>query len=246
MKKKKIEIMDTTLRDGEQTSGMSFSEDEKLTISKLLLKELKVDRIEVASARVSSGEFKAVSKIIDWATSENLENKVEILTFIDNGISIDWMKKSGAKVQNLLSKGSLNHLKHQLKKTPKEHFKDVDLAIRKAYKNNIKTNIYLEDWSNGMKDSKNYVIKFLNFLKNQPVDRILLPDTLGVLNPYETSQYLKEIIGTFPGIHFDFHAHNDYDLSVANTLEAINAGCSGIHTTINGMGERAGLSLIHI
>ena len=197
--------MDTTLRDGEQTSGMSFSEDEKLTISKLLLKELKVDRIEVASARVSSGEFKAVSKIIDWATSENLENKVEILTFIDNGISIDWMKKSGAKVQNLLSKGSLNHLKHQLKKTPEEHFKDVDLAIRKAYKNNIKTNIYLEDWSNGMKDSKNYVIKFLNFLKNQPVDRILLPDTLGVLNPYETSQYLKEIIGTFPGIHFDFH-----------------------------------------
>ena len=232
--------MDTTLRDGEQTSGMSFSEDEKLTISKLLLKELRVDRIEVASARVSSGEFKAVSKIIDWATSENLENKVEILTFIDNGISIDWMKKSGAKVQNLLSKGSLNHLQHQLKKTPKEHFKDVDLAIRKAYKNNIKTNIYLEDWSNGMKDSKNYVIKFLNFLKNQPVDRILLPDTLGVLNPYETSQYLKEIIGTFPGIHFDFHAHNDYDLSVANTLEAINAGCSGIHTTINGMGERAG------
>ena len=147
--------MDTTLRDGEQTSGMSFSEDEKLTISKLLLKELKVDRIEVASARVSSGEFKAVSKIIDWAASENLENKVEILTFIDNGISIDWMKKSGAKVQNLLSKGSLNHLQHQLKKTPKEHFKDVDLAIRKAYKNNIKTNIYLEDWSNGMKDSKN-------------------------------------------------------------------------------------------
>ena len=57
-------------------------------------------------------------------------------------------------------------------------------------------------------------------------------DTLGVLNPYETSQYLKEIIGTFPGIHFDFHAHNDYDLSVANTLEAINAGSSGIHTTI--------------
>ena len=118
MKKKKIEIMDTTLRDGEQTSGMSFSEDEKLTISKLLLKELRVDRIEVASARVSSGEFKAVSKIIDWAKSENLENKVEILTFIDNGISIDWMKKSGAKVQNLLSKGSLNHLKHQLKKNP--------------------------------------------------------------------------------------------------------------------------------
>ena len=155
--------MDTTLRDGEQTSGMSFSEYEKLTISKLLLKELKVDRIEVASARVSSGEFKAVTKIIDWAKSENLVDKVEILSFLDNGISIEWMKKTGAKVQNLLAKGSLNHLKYQLKKTQNQHFKDVELSIQNARKNNIKTNIYLEDWSNGMKDSKNYVIKFLSF-----------------------------------------------------------------------------------
>ena len=129
MNKKKIEIMDTTLRDGEQTSGMSFSEYEKLTISKLLLKDLKVDRIEVASARVSSGEFNAVKKIIDWAKSENIEKKVEILTFIDNGISIDWMIKSGAKIQNLLSKGSINHLKYQLKKTPKEHFSNVEQII---------------------------------------------------------------------------------------------------------------------
>ena len=240
MKRKKIEIMDTTLRDGEQTSGMSFSEHEKLTISKLLLKELKVDRIEVASARVSSGEFKAVSKIIDWAKSENLVDKVEILSFLDNGISIEWMKKTGAKVQNLLAKGSLNHLKYQLKKTQNQHFKDVELSIQNARKNNIKTNIYLEDWSNGMKDSKNYVIKFLSFLKNQPVERVLLPDTLGVLNPVETFKYLNEVIINYPDIQFDFHAHNDYDLSVANTLESIKAGCCGIHTTINGMGERAG------
>ena len=184
--------------------------------------------------------LKLFQKIIDWAKSENLENKVEILTFLDNGISIEWMKKTGAKVQNLLAKGSLNHLKHQLKKTPKQHFKDVEISIQNARKNNIKTNIYLEDWSNGMKDSKNYIIKFLSFLKNQPVERILLPDTLGVLNPVETSDYLNEVIGNYPDIHFDFHAHNDYDLSVANTLESIKAGCNGVHTTINGMGERAG------
>ena len=122
--------MDTTLRDGEQTSGMSFSEYEKLTISKLLLKDLMVDRIEVASARVSSGEFNAVKKILDWARTENIENKVEILTFIDDGISLDWMNKSGAKIQNLLSKGSLNHLKYQLKKTPQQHFNDVEKIIQ--------------------------------------------------------------------------------------------------------------------
>jgi D-citramalate synthase len=240
MSKKKVEIMDTTLRDGEQTSGMSFSEYEKLTISKLLLKDLKVDRIEVASARVSSGEFNAVKKIIDWAKSENFERKVEILTFIDSGISIDWMIKSGAKIQNLLSKGSINHLKYQLKKTPLEHFNDVERIIEIAVKNKIETNIYLEDWSNGMKNSKDYVFSFLDFLSNQPVKRILLPDTLGILNPSESYDFINEVITKYPEIHFDFHAHNDYDLSVANALEGLKAGCHGIHTTINGMGERAG------
>ena len=232
--------MDTTLRDGEQTSGMSFSEYEKLTISKLLLKDLMVDRIEVASARVSSGEFNAVKKILDWAKKENLENKIEILTFIDDGISLDWMNKSGAKVQNLLSKGSLNHLKYQLKKTPQQHFNDVEKIIEIANKNKIETNIYLEDWSNGMKNSKDYVFSFLKFLEKMPIKRVLLPDTLGVLNPEDAYNYLNEIILKYPNIHFDFHAHNDYDLSVANTLEGLKAGCHGIHTTINGMGERAG------
>ena len=232
--------MDTTLRDGEQTSGMSFSEYEKLTISKLLLRDLMVDRIEVASARVSSGEFNAVKKILDWARTENIENKVEILTFIDDGISLDWMNKSGAKIQNLLSKGSLNHLKYQLKKTPKQHFNDVEKIIEIANKNKIETNIYLEDWSNGMKNSKDYVFRFLNSLEKMPIKRVLLPDTLGVLNPEDAYNYLNEIILKYPNIHFDFHAHNDYDLSVANTLEGLKAGCHGIHTTINGMGERAG------
>ena len=240
MKQNRIEIMDTTLRDGEQTSGMSFSEYEKLTISKLLLNDLKVDRIEVASARVSSGEFNAVKKIINWAKSENLENRIEILTFIDDGISLDWMKKTGAKVQNLLSKGSLNHLKHQLNKTPEQHFNDVEKIIKSGLENKIQTNIYLEDWSNGMKSSKDYVYSFLDFLKNMPVKRVLLPDTLGILNPDETFKFLNEITLKYPNIHFDFHAHNDYDLSVANTLEGLKAGCHGIHTTINGMGERAG------
>ncbi|MGS0528355.1 hypothetical protein ACU8V7_27220 [Zobellia nedashkovskayae] len=117
--KRKLEIMDTTLRDGEQTSGVSFSVSEKLTLAKLLVEELKVDRIEVASARVSDGELEAVKQISKWASEENCIDKVEVLTFVDGGVSIEWMKKE-AKVQNLLTKGSLNHLTHQLKKnTPR-------------------------------------------------------------------------------------------------------------------------------
>ncbi len=240
MNKRRIEIMDTTLRDGEQTSGVSFSVSEKLTVAKLLLDELKVDRIEIASARVSDGELKAVQEITQWAKENDYLDRVEILTFVDGGVSLEWMDNAGAKVQNLLTKGSLNHLTHQLKKTPEEHFNDISEIVEQASQKGIKTNVYLEDWSNGMRNSKEYVFQYLDFLTQQQVDRILLPDTLGVLTHSETFDYISEIIQRYPNAHFDFHGHNDYDLGVANVMEAIKAGCHGIHLTVNGMGERAG------
>ena len=235
-----IEIMDTTLRDGEQTSGVSFSASEKLTIAQLLLTEVKVDRIEVASARVSEGEFQAVKKIVEWANSKGLVDRIEVLTFVDGETSVNWMKETGAKVMNLLTKGSLNHLTHQLKKTPEQHFKEIAEVIALAAKNNIACNVYLEDWSNGMRHSPEYVFQYLDFLSTQPVKRILLPDTLGILIPSETFEYISEIVKRYPTIHFDFHAHNDYDLGTANVLEAVKAGIQGLHLTVNGMGERAG------
>jgi len=240
MKKRSVEIMDTTLRDGEQTSGMSYSASEKLTITKLLIEELKVDRIEVASARVSKGEFDAVNRITNWAKEKKFLNKIEILTFLDNGISLEWMLKTGAKVQNLLTKGSLNHLTHQIQKTPKQHFIEISNSVNSAKREGISTNVYLEDWSNGMKNSKDYVFEYLDFLTQQPIERVLLPDTLGILSPSETFYFISEITNRYPKTHFDFHAHNDYDLSVSNVIEALKAGCHGLHLTVNGMGERAG------
>ena len=237
---KKVEIMDTTLRDGEQTSSVSFSASEKLTIAKLLLEELKVDRIEIASARVSEGEFQAVKSVTEWAEQQGYIEAVEVLTFVDNGVSIDWMINAGAKVQNLLTKGSLNHLTHQLKKTSNQHFKEIENIVLLAQNNDIETNVYLEDWSNGMRNSKAYVFEFLDFLSTQPIKRIMLPDTLGVLTPRESFGFVSEIKETYPNLHFDFHAHNDYDLGVSNAMEALKAGADGLHLTINGMGERAG------
>src|SRR6185503_10301949 len=169
-----IEIMDTTLRDGEQTSGVSFSASEKLTIAQLLLTEVKVDRIEIASARVSEGEFDAVKAVTKWAKANGLLNRVEVLTFVDGDVSVQWMQKAGAKVMNLLTKGSLNHLTHQLKKKPEQHFAEVAEVIRQARKKGIECNVYLEDWSNGMRHSKEYVFQYLDFLQGQPVRRIML------------------------------------------------------------------------
>ncbi|WP_159020278.1 alpha-isopropylmalate synthase regulatory domain-containing protein [Algibacter sp. L3A6] len=240
MEVKRIEIMDTTLRDGEQTSSVSFSASEKLTIAKLLLEELKVDRIEIASARVSEGELQAVKDVTAWAKETNYLNAVEVLTFVDKGISINWMLEAGAKVQNLLTKGSLNHLTHQLKKTPNQHFTEIKENINQATEQGIETNIYLEDWSNGMRNSKAYVFEFLEFLSTQSVKRVMLPDTLGILTPEESFDFVKEIKDKYPSLHFDFHAHNDYDLGVANVMAGLKAGADGLHLTVNGMGERAG------
>jgi (R)-citramalate synthase len=240
MERRKIEIMDTTLRDGEQTSGVSFSMSEKLTITQLLLEELNVDRVEIASARVSEGEFQAVQSILSWAEENGYSDRIEVLSFVDGGVSIDWMVKSGVKVQNLLTKGSLNHLTYQLKRTPEQHFADINQVISLAQSKGIATNVYLEDWSNGMRNSPAYVYQMLDFLSTQTVKRILLPDTLGILTPDETFRFVSDIRSRYPGLHLDFHAHNDYDLAIANVLEAIKAGADGLHLTVNGMGERAG------
>lgn len=240
MKTRHLEIMDTTLRDGEQTSGVSFSVSEKLTIAQLLLTEVKVDRIEIASARVSEGEFNAVKRITSWAEANGFLDKVEVLTFVDGDTSVNWMISAGARVMNLLTKGSLNHLTYQLKKEPEQHFKEIADVINLAGKKGIDSNIYLEDWSNGMRHSPEYVFEYLEFLSTQPVKRILLPDTLGVLTPAETFSFISQITSKYPHLHFDFHGHNDYDLGVANALEAVKAGAKGLHLTVNGMGERAG------
>jgi D-citramalate synthase len=237
---RKIEIMDTTLRDGEQTSGVSFMPLEKLQIAKLLLDELKVDRIEVASARVSEGEMEGVKRITQWASEKGYLEKVEVLGFVDTPASVDWIVEAGGRVLNLLTKGSLNHLIHQLRKTEEQHFSDIQKCVAYARSKGLSVNVYLEDWSNGMRNSLEYTMDLIEMLAQLRVRRIMLPDTLGLLNPREVAHFVKLITSEFPDTHFDFHAHNDYDLSVANVLEAIYNGIGGIHTTVNGLGERAG------
>lgn len=239
-KQVKIEIMDTTLRDGEQTSGVSFVPHEKLMIARLLLEELKVDRVEVASARVSDGEFDAVKMICDWAARRSLLHKVEVLGFVDGHTSVDWIKNTGCRVLNLLCKGSLKHCTHQLNKSPDEHIQEISDVVAYASEQGIEVNAYLEDWSNGMKDSPDYVFALVDALQHTTIKRFMLPDTLGVLNPLQVIEFMRKMVKRYPNLHFDFHAHNDYDLAVSNVLAAVLSGAKGLHTTINGLGERAG------
>jgi len=239
-KKGLIEIMDTTLRDGEQTSGVSFVPHEKLMIARALLQDVNVDRIEVASARVSEGEKEAVSRICKWAAQAGYLDRVEVLGFVDRGVSLQWIREAGCININLLTKGSENHCRNQLRKTPEEHFSDIRKEIALAHEMGIGVNIYLEDWSNGIKHSPRYVTSMIEALRDCGIRRFMLPDTLGILNPLEILSFMKKMVKLYPDLHFDFHAHNDYDLAISNVLGAVLGGCKGIHTSVNGLGERAG------
>ena len=129
-----IEIMDTTLRDGEQTNGVSFVPHEKLIVARMLLQDLNVDRIEVASARVSDGEKEAVRSICKWARMAGKLDRVEVLGFVDGTTSIDWIDDCGCQIINLLCKGSERHCVYQLGKTLEAHLADIHQSINYAHR----------------------------------------------------------------------------------------------------------------
>jgi len=240
MEQRFVEILDSTLRDGEQTNGVSFLPHEKMMIARMLLRDVNVDRIEVGSARVSDGEKDAVKKICRYALQIGLLDRVEVLGFVDNHKSIDWIADCGGRVINLLAKGSLKHCMQQLGKTPQEHIDDIHESVTYARQLGISVNLYLEDWSNGMKDSPDYVFQLMDALVDSGIRRFMLPDTLGIMNPLQVIDYFRKMVKRYPDIHFDFHAHNDYDLAVSNSLAAVYSGAQGLHVTVNGLGERCG------
>lgn len=235
-----VEIMDSTLRDGEQTSGVSFLPHEKLMIARMLMNDINVDRLEVASARVSNGERDAVKMICRYAETVGMLNKVEVLGFVDRNLSIDWISDCGCRNINLLAKGSAKHCVQQLGKKPEDHLADILRTLDYADAKGVGVNLYLEDWSSGMSDSPDYIYSMMETLVKTPIQRFMLPDTLGITNPLQVIEFFRKMRKRYPDVHFDFHAHNDYDLAVSNSLAAVLCGAKGLHVTVNGLGERCG------
>ena len=232
--------MDTTLRDGEQTPNVSYTPTEKLQLARMLLVDLEVDRIEMASTRVSAGERESAQMITKWARKESLIQRVEMLGYTDGKKSVDWICDAGGKVMNLLTKGSERHCTMQLGLSPEVHRAKISETIRYARRKRLTVNVYLEDWSSGVRDSFDYVFAMVQALRELRVARIYLADTLGVFSPADVSRYVGLMTATWPAVDFEYHGHNDYGLATANCLAAIQAGARGVHTSVNGMGERAG------
>ncbi|MEX2353113.1 MAG: 2-isopropylmalate synthase, partial [Gammaproteobacteria bacterium] len=189
-----IEIMDTTLRDGEQTQGVSFTPDEKINIAQALLKKLNVDRVEIASAGVSMGEKSAVTSIHEWAAEQGFLDRVEVLGFVDHNRSVDWIHETGGRKINLLAKGSEKHCRTQLHKTLAEHVADIYRTVDYALEKGFKVNMYLEDWSNGYRDNPEYVYGLMDAMANRGISRFLLPDTLGVMSPDEVYSCISDMV----------------------------------------------------
>jgi (R)-citramalate synthase len=240
-RQRRIQLMDTTLRDGEQTPDVAFCGEEKLLIVEQLLERVGVDRVEVCSARVSPGEQATAARIAQWAAERGRTRQIEALGFVDGHRSATWLTSAGITRMNLLVKGSERHCRLQLGMSPAEHLSRIAATLEAAERSGVKlSGVYLEDWSRGCRESPAYVSTLVKGLQGLGARRIYLADTLGVLGPADVLREVRRMCRSFPSVAFEFHAHNDYGLATANCLAAVRAGARGLHTTVNGLGERAG------
>lgn len=243
---KTVEVLDTSLRDGDQTPGYNFRSRVKPRIGKYLLDMLNVDSIEIATAGADQYELEAAKELVEWAKEKDYLGRLEVLLRL-NSDDFSWVMDSGVRVVNLLGKGSLEQLA-KIEKSGNDrnnesnHKRKISNMMRlaKGSGEDFTVNLYLEDWSTGIQHSNDYVLRMVEFARQKGINRVMLPDTRGILSPEQAFKYVGEMVKEFPDVTFDFHAHHDYGQAVWASVAAVKAGAKRVHATVNGMGERAG------
>lgn len=229
MGKMKINVFDTTLRDGEQTPGVSLKPNEKLRIATKLT-ELGVDVIEAGTAITSTGEREAIKLI----TQENLDAEIATLARplkkdINSAIECN------VDTVNLVVSTSKIHMDYKLNKSPETILEETINAIEYSKDHGLLVEISGEDASRA---DINFVNKLFTESIKIGADRVCVCDTVGILTPDKTQELFKNLNKFNPVL--SVHCHNDFGLAVANTVSAIQNGATQFHATINGIGERAG------
>ncbi len=228
---KRIRVFDTTLRDGEQTPGVSLTPEKKLAVAKQL-DQLGVDVIEAGFAAASEGELEALKLI----AGEGL--RAEVCSFA-RGVQedIDAVLKSGASSVFLVIPSSDMHIHHKLKKTREDMLALTGECVQYAKDQGLMVEL-------GPEDSTRSNIVFLKEMIAQGVsagaDRVTPCDTVGVLTPEKTYEFFWDLKKTFPHVPLGVHCHDDFGMAVANSVAALRAGAKEVHVTLNGLGERAG------
>jgi 2-isopropylmalate synthase len=226
----RIRIFDTTLRDGEQTPGISLSPDQKLSIAKKL-DELGVDAIEAGFPVISEGELKAVKMITGEGLSCEIcglarTSKKDIDAAVDAGLSY---------IHTFIATSDI-HLEYKLKMTREQALEKAIDAVEYGKSRGLQVEFSAED---ATRTDRTFLKHVFGEVAKAGADRIDIPDTVG----YSTPEYIAEITRDAieaTQLPISIHCHNDFGLAVANSLSGIRAGAQCAHVTINGIGERAG------
>jgi len=227
---KNIKIDDTTLRDGEQTAGVVFANDEKIYIAKML-DRIGVHQIEAGIPTMGGDEKDAIKAI----TALNLNCSIlgwnrAVVSDIDDSI------ECGVDAVAISISSSDIHIEHKLRKSREWVLESVRTSVDHAKKYNLYVSVNAEDAS---RSDMEFLLQFARTAKDTGADRMRYCDTLGILDPFETFMRVKTI-KDIVGIDIEMHTHNDFGMAIANAIAGVKAGATYVNTTINGLGERAG------
>lgn len=227
---KRVLVLDTTLRDGEQTPGVSLTPEQKLNIAKAL-DELGVDFIEAGSAITSEGERKGIKKI----ANEGLKAKVFSFARLLKQ-DIDLALECDVDGIFLVAPTSDLHIKYKLGSTREKVLKSIEESIEYCRKHDLLVDLCCED---GSRTSPEFLLKVLKTAEKAKADRLTLADTVGALTPGRMSDMIKPLAKNAK-IPLGVHCHDDLGMATANTVAAVRSGASVVDVTVNGLGERAG------
>ena len=234
----RVRIFDTTLRDGEQAAGVSFSADEKLQIARLL-ERMGVDCIEAGFAAASPADFDAVHRIAREVRGTQIAT---LCRAVPNDVDQGWEAIRDAEAPRLhvfLSSSDI-HIAHQLRKDRESVLEQARAMVEKAKK-------HVDDVEFSPMDATRSDVDFVRRMLAEVIEAgattINIPDTVGYAIPDEFEAFIRGILEDVPGadnVVVSVHCHNDLGLSTANSLAAVRAGARQVECTINGLGERAG------
>jgi len=227
-----LEILDTTLREGEQTPYVNFTVDEKVAIAKML-DCVGVDMIEAGDPSVSPNVAKAIERIASMGLGAEI---VAHSTATRRGI--DRAKACGANRVAIFYATSKIHLDSKLHKTEKEALAIIQEHVCYAKSLGLKVRYTPED---ATRTDFDYLVEVCNVAIQAGADRISYADTLGIMQPHLMFERIRMLRQKLIPCKIDLHCHDDYGLALANSMAGIRAGANCIHTTVNGMGERSGI-----